>query len=156
MTEPNRKNIRLTAQEAWDAIASSRTGIFTTLRRDGMPVAMPVWFVAIDRRIYIATRGKKLVRINHDPRASFLVEAGDAWGDLRGVHLTGTAQLIEPESERLAMLQRLRREKYDQVRVERSAMPEQAREGYNRAGGGIVEFIPDDRILSWDNRRLGM
>ena len=52
--------------------------IMTTLRRDGMPIAMPMWFAAIDERIYVNTRGKKLHRHRHMIRAaSFLVESGE-------------------------------------------------------------------------------
>ena len=40
---------RLTADEAWREIASAHTGILTTLRRDGMPIALSVWFVVEDR-----------------------------------------------------------------------------------------------------------
>ena len=47
--------IRLTEEEAWEEIASAHTGILTTLRRDGMPIALPVWFVAEDRTVEMMT-----------------------------------------------------------------------------------------------------
>ena len=67
-----RRSFRLTDDEIWEYVASAHTGIMTTLRRDGMPIAMPLWFAAVDRAIYVHTRGKKLTRMAHDPRASFL------------------------------------------------------------------------------------
>ena len=57
--------IRLTEDEAWAEIAAAHTGILTTLRRDGMPIALPVWFVAEDRTVAMRTPGatKKIARI---------------------------------------------------------------------------------------------
>jgi PPOX class probable F420-dependent enzyme len=89
--------IRLKLDEAWEAVESAHTGIFTTLRRDGMPIALPVWFVVEDRTIAMMTPAgtKKIARIRHDPRASFLVESGERWAELRGVHLTGRVEIVE-------------------------------------------------------------
>ncbi|MEZ5261896.1 MAG: hypothetical protein R2755_08975 [Acidimicrobiales bacterium] len=44
---------------------------------------MPLWYACLDGRIYLQTRGRKLQRIRRDPRASFLVESGEHWKDLR-------------------------------------------------------------------------
>ncbi len=52
--------IRLTTEEAWDVVAGSHTGILTTLRRDGMPIALPVWFVVDDHTIALMTPGPRL------------------------------------------------------------------------------------------------
>src|SRR4051794_21236244 len=86
---------RMTPEEVWDYVTQAHTGILTTLRRDGMPIAMPLWFACLDRTIYSRTRGKKLQRIAHDPRASFLVEGGERWADLKAVHLTGRAEVVD-------------------------------------------------------------
>jgi nitroimidazol reductase NimA-like FMN-containing flavoprotein (pyridoxamine 5'-phosphate oxidase superfamily) len=89
--------IRLTSDEAWEAVGAAHTGILTTLRRDGMPIALPVWFVVDDRSIALMTPAgtKKIARIRHDPRASFLVESGEQYTELRGIHLTGRVELVE-------------------------------------------------------------
>ena len=97
-----RRSFRLTDDEIWEYVASAHTGIMTTLRRDGMPIAMPLWFAAVDRAIYVHTRGKKLTRMAHDPRASFLVESGDRWADLKAVHFTGRAELVELDQGQVA------------------------------------------------------
>src|SRR5271155_3465040 len=86
--------IRLTPDEAWEAVGAAHTGILTTLRRDGMPIALPVWFVVEDRTVAMMTPAgtKKIARVRHDPRASFLVESGERWVELRAVHLTGRGE----------------------------------------------------------------
>jgi nitroimidazol reductase NimA-like FMN-containing flavoprotein (pyridoxamine 5'-phosphate oxidase superfamily) len=93
--------VRLTPEEQWAMLEAAHTGIFTSLRRDGAPVALPVWFAVVDRRIYLRTpaKTKKVARIRNDDRCSFLVESGLAWKELKAVHLSGCAVLLEPGEE---------------------------------------------------------
>jgi hypothetical protein len=149
-------SIRLSPDETWDALAAAHTGIFTTLRRDGMPIALPVWFVAIDRAICLAapSRTKKLARLRHDPRASFLIESGDRWVELRAVHLTGRCDLLDLEKDR-ALIERIDDEldvKYTKFRGDHAAMPQKTQEHY--AARTFIRFNPDPRVLTWDNSRM--
>jgi hypothetical protein len=60
---------------------------------------LPVWFVAEDRTVAMRTPAgtKKIVRVRKDPRASFLIESGERWVDLRAVHLTGRVEFVSDE-----------------------------------------------------------
>ncbi len=154
-TERPRRSVRLDADEAWDYVTEAHTGIFTTLRRDGAPVTLPVWFAVVQRLIYISTRGKKLARVRADSRASFLVESGDYWRDLKAVEFTGVASVV-PEDE-LGVHAAVRAEldrKYDRFRSKGAAMSGQARAAYAAMPMTIVRFEPEARTLSWDNSRL--
>jgi PPOX class probable F420-dependent enzyme len=148
------RSIRLSVDEAWDAVDRAHTGILTSLRRDGVPISLPVWFVASARRIYVSgpARTKKFARIARDPRVGFLVESGERWVDLVGVHLTGTARIVEDERllERVATALA---EKYDRFRTPRDRMPVETRARYEKPTT-TIEITPDDRILSWENARL--
>src|SRR5579862_3085339 len=95
-------SIRLTAEEAWDVLEQSHTGILTTLRADGSPITLPIWFVALDRTICFSapSRTKKVARVRRDPRASFLVESGERWAELRAVHLSGEVAFVEDDAEK--------------------------------------------------------
>ncbi|HUP76414.1 MAG TPA: pyridoxamine 5'-phosphate oxidase family protein [Acidimicrobiales bacterium] len=151
-------SIRLSPDEAWEALAQAHTGIFTTLRRDGMPIALPVWFVAIDRTICLAapSRTKKLARLRHDPRASFLIESGERWVDLLAVHLTGRCELLDLDKDR-ALIERIDDEldvKYAKYRGDHTAMPQKTQEHY--AARTFIRFVPDTRVLTWDNSRMPM
>ena len=42
----------MTDDEAWAMLEHAHTGVLTSLRRDGGPISLPVWFVALDRRVY--------------------------------------------------------------------------------------------------------
>ncbi len=61
-----RPSLRLTDDEIWEFVAGSHTGIMTTLRRDGMPIALPVWFVCLDKVHYACTM--RWVRFTPDKR----------------------------------------------------------------------------------------
>jgi Pyridoxamine 5'-phosphate oxidase len=152
---PARSSVRMPPDEIWDFVTRSHTGILTTLRRDGMPVALPVWFVCVDHVIYTRTRGKKLGRVRHDPRASFLAESGERWADLKAVHLTGRADVPELPPTLVAQLEDQHHEKYAAYTTARSAMPQATRAAYE-SGFAWVRFVPDERVLNWDNSRLSL
>lgn len=150
---PARRGVRMTHEEAWAFLADGHTGIFTTLRRDGYPIALPVWFAVVDEAIYMSTRGKKLDRVRHDPRCSFLVEDGMRWAELRAVHVTGEATVLDELDDVVA--ERVRAElqrKYAPFRTSMSAMPSATRSEYS--SGSMVRMVPHSRVLSWDNNLL--
>lgn len=148
-------SVRLTPDEAWDVLGRAHTGILTTLRRDGVPISLPMWFAALDRTICISapSRTKKLARLRHDPRASFLVESGERWAELEAVHLTGRIETVTDEAE-MARIAAALDAKYAAYRTESSAMSQETRDHY--AGRTYLRLLPDERILSWDNRKLGL
>jgi PPOX class probable F420-dependent enzyme len=147
-------SIRLSREEAWALLADAHTGIFTTMRSDGMPITLPVWFVALDERIYVASPAhrKKVARIRKDPRASFLVESGERWAELIGVQLTGHVNIVE-DPARIARVRDLLDAKYGSFRSKRAAMPEETRSQYETEIV-VMELVPEERILSFDNARI--
>ncbi|MGH8982915.1 MAG: pyridoxamine 5'-phosphate oxidase family protein [Acidimicrobiia bacterium] len=146
--------MRLSLDEAWEVLSRAHTGILTSLRRDGSPISLPVWFVVLDRRIYVSgpAHTKKFARIRHDRRVAFLVESGERWADLVGVHVTGIARIVDDTltAERVADAMA---DKYAGARTPAAAMPDATRRYYDTAIT-TVEITSDDRILSWDNLRL--
>ncbi len=148
------RSVRLTAEEAWDVLARAHTGVLTTLRRDGVPISLPVWFVVIDRRIYVSGPAHtwKFARIRRDPRASFLVESGDYWIELVGVQITGRATIVEDAALAEKVAAALH-EKYARFRTPRADMPGATRARYD-VEVSTIELVPDGRILSWNNARL--
>jgi Pyridoxamine 5'-phosphate oxidase len=135
-------SVRLTDGEAWDVLETSHTGILTSLRRDGVPVSLPVWFVVDDGAVLVAgpAASHKFTRLRRDARVAFLVESGEAWKELRAVHLVGRAELVD-------------RPKYAGFRTPREKMPASARARYDGARS-LVRVTPTERLLTWDNQRL--
>jgi PPOX class probable F420-dependent enzyme len=147
--------VRLTPDERWATLEAAHTGIFTSLRRDGAPVALPVWFAVVDRKIYLRTpaKTKKVGRIRNDDRCSFLVESGLAWKELKAVHLGGRAVLLEPGAE-TDRAQAAMDAKYRAYRGERKALPDATRAHY--AGFVWIRFDPEGEPISWDNAKIRM
>jgi general stress protein 26 len=148
-------SIRLSIDEAWEILVRAHTGILTTLRRDGSPVTLPIWFVALDRNIcfYTPSRTKKVARIRHDPRASFLVESGLRWAELCAVHLSGKIEAVEDQAA-INRIDKAMNEKYAAFRTAPTAMPEATRDYY--AGRSFFRLVPEPRILTWDNSRISL
>jgi len=154
---PRRPSVRLSPEEAWQAVSDAHTGIFTTLRRDGVPVSLPVWFVTLDHQVIMRTpaTAKKVARVRTDPRSSFLVEAGLRWAELRAVHLTGRAEVVDDDGRLAEEIAPAWEAKYGGYTTARTAMPDATRTHYE-VPFAYVRFTPDERIVSWDNRRLGL
>jgi len=147
-------SIRLTPDEAWDVLDRSHTGILTTLKADGTPITLPIWFAALDRTIcFVApSRTKKVARIRRDPRASFLVESGEKWAELLAVHLSGTIERVDDEPT-MRRIDAALDQKYRAFRTAPDALPAATAEHY-AAGRVFYRLVPDPRILTWDNSRI--
>jgi PPOX class probable F420-dependent enzyme len=148
-------SIRLTLDEAWEAVGSAHTGILTTLRHDGMPIALPVWFVVEDRTVAMMTPAgtKKIARVRHDPRASFLVESGERYVELRAVHLTGRVEVVK-DATATARIEAAVNAKYAAFRPPADSLPAAIQAYY--AKQVFLRFVADGRILTWDNARIAM
>jgi PPOX class probable F420-dependent enzyme len=143
--------ISLTDDEVWAFLAREEVGILTTLRSDGTPVSVPVWFCSEQPVIYVAgpTPTAKFRRIRRDPRVAFLVESGRRWVELKAVHVNGTAQVVEhPDWE---LIDELLGAKYAALRSQPAQQPESAKRRY--AQRSLMAISPE-RVTSWDNARL--
>lgn len=82
--------------EPW--MSSAKFLALTTYRRDGTPVATPVWFVPRDDHLWVFTEGDswKVKRIRNNPAVS--VAACDMRGRPRSEPVTGTARILDDSS----------------------------------------------------------
>ena len=146
--------IELQDDDLWEFLTDGHEGVLTTLRRDGWPVALPVWYVVQDKAVYLRTRPttKKLARIRHDPRSSFLVSGGTRWAELKAAVLTCRAVIVEEALLQTAVLE-LFDEKYAAFRTAPSAMPASSQKHY-QGEPVIIRLDVVDAVLSWDNSRL--
>jgi PPOX class probable F420-dependent enzyme len=146
--------VSLSDNEVWEMLEQHRTGVLTTLRSDGWPVSVPVWFVADRRRIYVwaPPRTAKVRRVARDPRVCFCVEGGLSWDEVRAVVMTGHAVLVDDRTVR-SEVAALFAQKYEGYRMPSDRLPQATRRHY--AGRpALVEITPDDGITSWDNARV--
>ena len=82
----------------------------TTYRRDGTPVATPVWFVEEEGRLLVDTAADsyKVERIRRNP--SVLIAPCTPMGRLRGEQVDGRAEIVGADA--LGHMRRLMRRKY--------------------------------------------
>ena len=147
--------VRLSEDEAWAELAAAHTGILTTLRRDGRPVPLPVWFVALDRRIYVRTPGRthKVDHVRHDPRATFLVERGERWAELCAVMVHADVELLDAGAERDAVETAIT-EKYASFRTAGRAAARRDPRSTTRWSRPCSRLTPVGRLVTWDNSKL--
>jgi PPOX class probable F420-dependent enzyme len=64
----------MTPEERDAFLAQTRLGILTTLRHDGWPVSVPIWFEwdGITVRVFTGVTSAKIKRLENDPRATLL------------------------------------------------------------------------------------
>jgi hypothetical protein len=143
----------MTDEEAWEVVHSAHTGIFTTLTATGWPVSLPIWFVVMDRNVYVRTpeKAKKLTRISHDDRGCFLVESGKRWAELAAVEMPVRASVIADESVESAAAG-LFDQKYRSFRTSRRQLPDATKSHYS--GTRLIRLEPSGKLVTWDNSRL--
>jgi hypothetical protein len=146
--------VLLDDDEAWAELGRAHTGILTTMRRDGMPVTLPTWFVALDRRVYVRTPAKtrKVEHVKRDPRATFLVERGERWADLCAVMLYADVAVHTGGALADRVFAALE-EKYRAFRTDSSALPDATRSHYGGATA-VLELTPTEPLVTWDNAKL--
>jgi Pyridoxamine 5'-phosphate oxidase len=147
--------VRLSGDEAWERLTNSHTGIITTLRRDGWPVSLPMWFVVVDRKIYMRTlaASKKALRIKRDARACFMVESGEAWKDLAAVVVPVRASLIDPSSDEARRALAALNAKYHGFGVPQKEVPDATRKHYG-AGNVVIRLDPAGEMITWNNAKI--
>lgn len=145
--------VKLNSEEITEYLEKGHTGIVTTLRRDGFPVTLPTYYIAHEGLIYFATpvQTKKMARIKNDPRASFLVESGLAWAELKAVMLYGRISIVEDEDLR-GRVRGLIDDKYSAFRTPDTNKPEAAQKYY--ANVATLCFEPEGEPISWDNAKM--
>lgn len=145
--------VTLDPEEQDAFLAARHTGLLTTLRRDGMPVTLPIWFILMDGAIYCSTPAgsKKVIRARHDERCWFLVERGRAWNELAAVGFAGSVSVLSPGPEAERADEALNA-KYADYRPRQSNLPDATKRRYARQ-----VILKIDRIrpaISWDNHKV--
>ncbi len=145
--------IRLSEDEMWAEIEAAHTGIYTTLRSDGSPISLPIWFVALDRKLYVQTprRSKKVARIQRDSRGCFLVERGEQWAQLCAALLPVEADEV-PTGDEFDRAQAAFDQKYSDFRPSARSTPQATKNAYSSML--LLRLVPTGSALTWDNSRI--
>lgn len=143
--------VTLTDGEVLAFLERGHTCAVTTLRADGFPVSLPMWYTLDGRHLHLQTprSSAKLRRIRADPRACVLVEEGRTFRELRAVSLLGHVAVVEDGDEK-ARAAAAHRAKYGSRRST-TELPAATVRHY--AAMVWLRFTPD-HVISWDNGKL--
>ena len=134
-------------------LAESRLGILATIKADGRPQLSPVtpFYDPGTGLIHVSmTEGRaKTVNLRRDPRISLMWEDGLDYNELRGVTVTGKAEIIDSGPELIDLMR---------VCVQRNApmLKGEALEQHvaHMARKRVVVAVRPEKTMSWDHRKL--
>jgi PPOX class probable F420-dependent enzyme len=146
-----RDQIRMSEAEMWEFIRGQKSLQVATLGRDGSPHLTTLWFAVVDGEIVFETfaKSQKLVNLERDPRIAVLLEDGSTYEELRGVSISGRAELHrDPDLLRRFAAEIIRRNRPE---VSEEAMEEAAA---RMAAKRAAVVVKPEKIVSWDHRKL--
>lgn len=153
-----RAQIQMTPEELDAFLAEHMKVQVATVGKDGTPHLSTLFYAVHDGTVAFWTYGtsQKVVNLRRDPRMTLLVEDGQAYSELRGATLYGTARIVEDLDEVLRV--------GGKVAARMAGRPEsefdpdtnpQAREGLVKSGRKRVAVLLDvTRTVTWDHTKL--
>jgi PPOX class probable F420-dependent enzyme len=147
-----RGEIVMSDEEVDDLLGASRTVTCATIGRDGRPHLAPLWYVVRAGTLWAWTYAKsqKVRNLERDPRCTLQVDAGEEYGELRGVMLACDA-VIHRELEDVAALGAEIAGRYGGADLEPELAAAMRAQAAKRVG---LEFV-ERRRTTWDHRKLG-
>jgi PPOX class probable F420-dependent enzyme len=142
----------MTDEEARAFLEAGRDLQVASINADGTPHLVTMWYVVRDGDVAFWTYAKsqKIVNLRRDPRLTVLVATGDRYEELRGVSISGRAELIDDRDEVIG---------YGEQIYERYWGPidnDLVREGVRTMGAKrVVVLVRPDQVVSWDHSKLG-
>lgn len=151
-----RSQITMTDAEVADFISETHTVVLGTVKPDGRPHLVPLWFVYDEPVIeaWSFAKSQKTLNLRRESPATLLLEAGQTYDQLRGVSLECDVELLEAaeDVERIGLALRRRYGGEESGEFDEELAREQLRPQVAKRVG--FRFRPT-RVLSWDHRKLG-
>jgi PPOX class probable F420-dependent enzyme len=142
----------MTDEEMDTFLAAGRDLQVASINADGTPHLVTMWYVVVDGAVAFWTYAKsqKIVNLRRDPRLTVLVATGDAYEELKGVSISGRAELVDERDEVI---------RYGEAIYERYWGPidnDAVREGVRTmAAKRVVVVVKPDKVVCWDHSKLG-
>ena len=154
-----RKDITMSGAEIQEFLSSGAKVLeVATLGKDGSPHLAPMWFVMDDDRVVFRSfsKSQKIVNLMRDPRLTVLVETGNAYTDLAGVMIKGTAKLVTDPDYVLKIYGGLAA-RYPMMGDSPVDLDDQALEAaFGRfAPKNTAVIVEPEKVTSWDHTKLG-
>lgn len=146
-----RDQITMTDDETRAFLEVGRDLQVASLNADGAPHLVTMWYELDGGDICFWTYGKsqKVVNLRRDPRLTVLVATGEVYEQLKGVSITGHAELVETLPEVLGFGLELFKKYWGPADDElvRAGVEAQAKKR-------VVIRVKTDKTVTWDHAKL--
>jgi Pyridoxamine 5'-phosphate oxidase len=152
MTQPKQQRraraIAMTPDEVDAFLAEQLTCRVATVGTNG-PHATPLWYVWQDGAIWLTSlsRSQRWTDLQNDPRIAVVVDAGEAYTELRGVELRGRVEVVGEVPRTGEPVPEL--DGPEQAMADRYAGGTIVRDGRH----AWLKLVPE-KITSWDFRKI--
>jgi PPOX class probable F420-dependent enzyme len=145
-----RPEIQLSAQERDAFLSEPHKAALATIDKDGFPHVVAMGYRYKDGVILMTSYGKaqKVLNVRRNPKVGVMVEAGNLYGEYRGVMIRGYCEVIEDPQvvrETLGLVGR-------SETARAAAVPSGAA---SSAPKRVVLKITPEKIATWDHTKLG-
>ena len=146
-----RNQVAMSPEEIADFIAEKHTLSIATFNRDGSIHMVAMWYGFLEGEIAFTSKAKaqKVLNLRRNPNITVMAEEGEAYNELVGVQIQGTAEIVEdPERMFAAGISVFERHTapYDEERNHKHVDSLL----YKR----VVIKVNPVKIASWDHRKL--
>lgn len=158
MTAPprsGRDRVRMTEDEVAAFLGSQVKVQVATTGRDGVPHLTTLFYTLVDGDIAFWTYGRsqKIRNLERDPRIACLVEDGTDYFELRGVSVTGTAELVRDPDRIRAIGSAVATRMVGASSFEELGDLGRA-EVERQAQKRVAVVVHADRVATWDHRKM--
>ena len=146
-----RDQIKMTDEERDAFLGRRHVMNVATMGGDGRIHLVAMWYGFVDGQLAFWTYGKsqKIVNLERDPRFTALVEDGEAYNELKGVELVGTARVVRDP----AVIQAIGESTWERYT---GPVDDAARQAVGVVGAKRVAVLLDvDKYVTWDHTKLG-
>jgi PPOX class probable F420-dependent enzyme len=150
-----RDAVKLTDHEVEELLAENLKVQVASNGHDGVPHLSTLFYIVRDGKIAFWTyaRSQKIVNLERDPRVSALVEDGVDYFELRGVSITGRAEIVRDYDEIYSIgsevaTRMVAAESFEALGdFGRETVEKQARKRV-----GVI--VHPEKVATWDHRKM--
>ncbi len=146
-----RDQILMTPDEMHAFLDAGRDLQVASLNADGTPHLVTMWYLrdGDDLCFWTYSKSQKVVNVRRDPRITVLVATGEAYEELRGVSINGTATVEEDLDAVLAFGEKVYEKHWGPIDND------MVREGVRVMGAKrVVIRVSPVKTTSWDHSKL--
>jgi hypothetical protein len=142
------RRIAMTDSERSAFLREQHTCRVATVGKDGAPHVVPLWFAWDGASLWLNSivRSQRWTDLMRDPRVSIVVDAGELYGELRGVELIGRMVPVGEAPRRM--------ENGDPATEEPERLFAEKYGGFGPDGRHAWLRLEAEKIVSWDFRKL--